>query len=266
MSETTREPRYPDESLFLRLQRAPARVLMLDYDGTLAPFRVDPAAAVPYRGVREALGEIIRAGHTRLVVVSGRSLEQLLEILKLDPTPEMWCSHGWEHHTAAGEYSVGPVSEEAMKGLDLANHLAQSAPQDPRIEVKPVSLALHWRGRSRASVAALREWGRSSWGPIADSHGLELQDFDGGLELRVPGWDKGSAVHYILAGSPADTVAAYLGDDLTDEDAFNALPESALGVLVRRKWRPTAATAWIRPPDELLRFLRQWDEACLEEA
>lgn len=266
MTQSTWEPTYPDESFFLRLQSAPDRVLMLDYDGTLAPFRVDPLAAVPYRGIREALGEILRAGHTRLVVISGRTLDQLIELLRLDPTPEMWCSDGWEHLTAEGKYSVAPVAEEALNGLDLANHLAQTAPQSPRIEVKPISLALHWRGLPRSSATELRRWGQEHWGPLADSYGLDLQEFDGGLEMRVPGWDKGSAVHYILAGSPADTMSAYLGDDLTDEDAFNALPEGALGVLVRRTWRPTAATAWVRPPGELLQFLWQWNEACLEEA
>ena len=48
------------------------------------------------------------------------------------------------------------------------------------------------------------------------------------------------------------------GDDLTDEDAFQALPEGALGVLVREEWRPTEADAWLQPPEGLLDFLDRW--------
>ena len=51
---------------------------------------------------------------------------------------------------------------------------------------------------------------------------------------------------------------AYLGDDLTDEAAFRALDERGLGVLVRPKLRATSADIWIRPPEELLDFLRSW--------
>ena len=62
----------------------------------------------------------------------------------------------------------------------------------------------------------------------------------------------------VLSGAPPGTVAAYLGDDLTDEDAFRALPEGALGVLVREELRPTDAGAWVRPPEGLLDFLDRW--------
>jgi len=83
----------------------------------------------------------------------------------------------------------------------------------------------------------------------------------GGLELRVVGIDKGRAVDQILAGSPPEAAAAYLGDDLTDEDAFAALSgrgERVLTVLVREEWRPTRAEVWLRPPGGLLAFLGRW--------
>ena len=54
--------------LFRSLGGAARRALMLDYDGTLAPFHVEPARAEPYPGVREALSTMLSAGHTRLVV------------------------------------------------------------------------------------------------------------------------------------------------------------------------------------------------------
>jgi len=87
---------------------------------------------------------------------------------------------------------------------------------------------------------------------------LTLRSFDGGLELRVPGRDKGSAVREVLAEEGVEAAAAYLGDDLTDEDAFRALQGKGLAALVRPESRPTAADIWLQAPDELILFLDRW--------
>ena len=251
----------PAESFFQRLARADARVLMLDYDGTLAPFRVRPADARPYRGVAQAIRDMVLEGHTRIVIVSGRALGELAGLLDVDPLPELWGSHGWEQRTAAGSYERMPVPEAVDEALGLAVHRADEAGLRDWLEVKPVGVALHWRGRSQALARSAEAWGRTVWRPLAQDHGLELKDFDGGVELRAAGRDKGTAVRTVLAESPCDAIVAYLGDDLTDEDAFRALPSNGLAVLVRRKLRPTAAGAWIRPPGELLSFLERWKSA-----
>jgi trehalose-6-phosphatase len=51
---------------------------------------------------------------------------------------------------------------------------------------------------------------------------------------------------------------AYLGDDQADEEAFRALQNRGLRILVRPEWRETAADVWLRPPEELVDFLFQW--------
>jgi trehalose-phosphatase len=99
------------------------------------------------------------------------------------------------------------------------------------------------------------------WSDIAREHDLALKSFDGGLEIVAKGRDKGNAVKEIFDGSDPDSIAAYLGDDLTDEDAFRALRSSDLGILVNERLRPTAAHIWIRPPGELFEFLDSWIEA-----
>ena len=96
------------------------------------------------------------------------------------------------------------------------------------------------------------------WESQLAGYALQMHEFDGGLEIRVQGVSKAEAVREILGETKADTPLAYLGDDLTDEDAFAALPENALKVLVRREQRPTRADLWLTPPDELLAFLDRW--------
>jgi trehalose-6-phosphatase len=101
---------------------------------------------------------------------------------------------------------------------------------------------------------------------LASDYRLALLAFDGGLELRAPGKNKGDAVNAILAETGPGVPAAYLGDDQTDEDAFRAIKGKGLAILVRPELRPTLADVWLRPPDELGRFLRDWLLACGAEA
>jgi trehalose-6-phosphatase len=92
---------------------------------------------------------------------------------------------------------------------------------------------------------------------------MELLEFDGGIEMRMLGPDKGDAVRTILDEIGPTAPVAYLGDDLTDERAFLALGTRGLSVLVRPEWRRTAATLWIRPPEGLRKFLTQWRQAVM---
>ena len=83
-------------------------------------------------------------------------------------------------------------------------------------------------------------------------------DFDGGLELRALGHNKHHAVKTVLSETPGDSCVAYLGDDVTDEDAFSAIKARGLSVLVRPEPRATRADLWIQPPGELVDFLERW--------
>jgi trehalose-phosphatase len=250
----------PDVDLarfFNELTKARARLLILDYDGTLAPFREQRDQALPYPGVREALTQL-QAGHgTRVVLV----LESLVPLVGLDPAPEMWGSHGWERRSPEGRFTTVRPGERARAGLERARTLAGFAAA-AQWEFKPARVALHWRGLPAPRADAIRGQAQGAWPALCGEYGLELHEFDGGLELRVPGVDKGTAVTALLAESGPGTVAAYLGDDRTDEDAFRALAGRGLAILVREELRPTAAAVWLRPPGELLDFFQRWIAAC----
>ncbi len=248
------------EDFWLHLQQAPRAVLLLDYDGTLAPFRIERDQAVPYPGIREILDAILAAGRTRLVVVSGRSIEDLLPLLGLKGQPEVWGCHGWEHRWPDGRHEIGKLSAEAVKSLQVAMEWANDLGLDEHCEIKPVSVALHWRGQTGEQSFRLENRVASAWGPLAEQTGLELHRFDGGIELRCPGKTKGTAVRRILDGLEKEVPVAYLGDDQTDEDAFAALGERGLSVLVRPEFRPTRADVWLQPPQQLLEFLQSWQK------
>lgn len=234
------------------------RVLLLDYDGTLAPFRVERDQAFPYPGVREILDVILDASHSRVVIVSGRGIRELIPLLGLKSTPEVWGSHGRERLLPDGTYHVDEIGEQASRAFAQTDHWARQIGSQDNWEHKPASRAFHWRGLDPEAIETLRAEVLARWEPLSAEAGLEVHEFDGGLELRTPGRDKGFAVRTILSEMKQDSVAAYLGDDRTDEDAFRAIKGRGLGVLVRLELRPTDADLWLVPPGELLDFLGKW--------
>jgi trehalose-phosphatase len=239
---------------------AAERVLMLDYDGTLAPFHIRPEAAVPYPEVAACLAQIVAGGATRIVVVSGRPAGELPPLLEIEPLPEIWGSHGWERLMPDGRHVMEQPDVDTRTGLERASEAVQSAmPAGARLERKLASVALHWRGLGEDEVGELQAQARAKWEPIAAGGALELLAFDGGIELRASGCNKQYAVKTVLSQTGEHSAVAYLGDDMTDEDAFKAVKPRGLAVLVRPQFRPTSADVWLRPPDELVAFMRHWN-------
>jgi len=237
---------------------------MLDYDGTLAPFVRDRFHATLYTGVARRLVRLAQHSRLRLVFVTGRQAHELLRLLPVGIAPEIWGSHGREHLLPDGRYHASALTAAQTSGLRWLNHSLGERGFAPSVEMKTGSMALHTRGLSAAEEQELTSLAAELFTHIASS-GFNLLPFDGGVEIRAEGCSKATALESILSNEPEDAVAAYLGDDQTDEDAFEALQERGLRVLVREAIRPTAADLWLRPPNELLAFLDQW-LAVLSEA
>ncbi len=250
------------EAFFASLRGVTHRALLLDYDGTLAPFRVERDLAGPYPGVLPALRRILTAPGCRLAIISGRSLEDIERLIGIGPPLELWGSHGWERRDPEGGTRRWPLGEAQLRGLATAWDKAVRMGVADRCEAKPAGLALHWRGIPEEAAAVLRSEAEEAWAPLAAETALELHPFDGGLELRAAGRDKGDAVRSLLDELGEDAAIAYLGDDRTDEAAFQALRGHGLSALVRLEPRETAADLWLKPPDELLEFLNRWTREC----
>lgn len=249
------------EVFFTALNRSKQGTLLLDYDGTLAPFRIDRDQAFPYPGVREILEEIMTNSRIRLIIISGRRLDDLQRLLDLHPVPELWGSHGGERRLPDGTYHKAPLGRDAAQALEEAARWMNNRGWEKFMERKPLGLALHWRGMAPDKREQTRGEVQGFLLKGVDPRVLACHPFDGGIELRIPDTDKGGAVRAVLQETKGDASAAYLGDDYTDEDAFEAIRGRGLGVLVREEFRETRADLWIQPPDELLAFLRRWASA-----
>jgi len=252
------------EQFMKAVAQSPVSALLLDYDGTLAPFWLNRQQALPYPGMTALLQEIIVNGRTRVVIVTGRSAHEVIPLLAVHPTPEIWGCHGLERLRPDGTCETPRVEEPVLHALADADRWLRYQGLHNWAEFKTAAVAIHWRGLDEATAAETRSRVLLGWFPIAQSTPMELLEFDGGIEMRMPGLDKGDAVRTILDEIGPEVPVAYLGDDLTDERAFLALGTLGLSVLVRPEWRKTAAALWIRPPEGLREFLTRWLQMCRE--
>jgi len=213
--------------LWTRVSCAPHRLLMLDYDGTLAPFRVARGQAAPPARVLKRLGRLARAAHTRVAVVSGRPIDELDPLLGALPIA-LFGEHGWEERGLDGRLVRHPLAAATAALLDRAERLMRDTGTAGRLERKRCGIVLHTRGLPSGRARAVAGRSMVAWRPLTAGARLVLQPIDGGVELRAGRRNKGAVVRFLLARSAPGTFAVFVGDDIADEEAFGALGDGRL--------------------------------------
>jgi trehalose 6-phosphate phosphatase len=237
-----------------------AFVLLLDFDGTLAEFNPDPAAPELTPERYDLLMAIARRPAISLGIVSGRRLDDLKRRTRLPEHVYHAGLHGLEME-AGGVRTTHPDLHEAVERMTgLAERLRSLLEEFPDgyIEDKGASVAvhvrrlpkdMHERALARADVLAV------PW--IAKDYVRRLEGNKVVEYLPNISGHKGDATQWITADVEAKLQrpawVAYLGDDITDEDAFRAIT-CGIGVLVGL--RPTSATHKLDGIPDVDRFLR----------
>lgn len=252
----------PTSDFLQQVHSSCKRVLLLDYDGTIAPFTPERDRATPYPEVARLIRRIMDSCSTQVALISGRPARQLPALSALEPHPEVWGSHGLERLRANGEYERTELDEHAAKILCEAAAWLEHEGLAKLAEVKYGAVAVHWRGLPQSQAEEAKSCAYRVLSALAGLGELSLCEFDGGVELRARRGSKGDAVRTMLSEIDENVPVAYLGDDLTDEYAFRALLRRGLTILVRPNYRFTAAQVWLRPPEELVKFLTDWVHAC----
>ncbi len=246
----------PDR-LWTMVRVAPHRLLMLDYDGTLAPFRVERDEARPLPRTLELLRQIAATDHTSLAIVSGRpvrEVERLVGPLRAQVVGE----HGWEYRGPDGELDQRELDEAVAAALDEAERVGRSAGLQDHLERKRSAIVLHTRSLPAESAVALEERVTAAWQPLSTPGVVSLDRINGGLELRARKRDKGTVVLSLLSRAAPGTLGVFLGDDVTDEDAFEVVRDWGFGVRVGGAPRPTLAMGRIPTCEEVPGFLERW--------
>lgn len=247
------------DDLWRRAAQAQFRLLMLDYDGTLAPFCVSRATAWPAEGIREQIERIAARGRTTVAIVSGRPIAQLDQLLSGVPA-HLVGEHGWEIRLRGEPIVRYPLAAPAAEALGEAMEAAEGADWRGSVERKHRSLVLHTRGLDDAAKEEAEAASVRLWTPIAAHGGVALKSIDGGLELRAKGRDKGTAVQFLIETCHPGVLPVYVGDDETDEDAFRVVGRIGYGVRVGSGGRPSLATSRVGSCAAVRSFLERWTE------
>jgi trehalose 6-phosphate phosphatase len=230
--------------------------VFLDYDGTLTPIVSRPEEAVLVDSTQAILRKL--AVKMPVAILSGRELKDVRKRVEIDGIVYAG-SHGFD---IAGPRGLQrQEATEFLPALDFAEKelrekLAGIA--GALIERKRFSIAAHYRNVNESDFPKL-ERGVSE---IASRH-RELRRIDGKKVYELlPNidWDKGKAVIWLLEKLSLERPNArpiYIGDDRTDEDAFRALEQRGIGILVSEEPRRTAASYSLRDPSEVECFLRE---------
>jgi len=232
--------------------RPPA--VFLDYDGTLSAIAPRPEGAVLAEASRDVLERLAR--RWTVAIVSGRDRADVEAMVGLDGLYYAG-SHGFD--------ISGPDGFSEQRGSEYRASLDAAADELEAaitsldgvwVERKLVAVAIHFRQGGPGSEAAVGEAARA----VAARHpDLRVAGGKKIVELRPNiDWDKGKAVLWLLETldlARDDVIPVYVGDDETDEDAFRALADKGIGVVVGEEHRPTRARYALADPDEVRNFL-----------
>ena len=245
-----------DQDLDDRLQelaRVPVLLVASDYDGTLAEIAPEPSRAFPRREALVALKSLAEQPHTRVAVISGRALADLAQRLGSPSQVMLVGSHGSEFDP--GFAQALPRDLAALRARVLAEVYEIALRRDGAlVEEKPAGVALHYRNVARGDVASLLA--ETADGP-ARRAGVHVRRGKEVVELSVVPTDKGAALETLRKRTGA-SATVFVGDDVTDEDAFAILHGPDLGIKIGPG--ETRAAARIDSPVEAARVLARLSE------
>ncbi|GAA1237646.1 trehalose-phosphatase [Prauserella halophila] len=211
----------------MQIARTPRLLIACDYDGTLAPITEVPDEARPLAESVGALRSLAALHETTAGVISGRALRDLATLSRLPAEVHLVGSHG-------SEFDIGFVHDLDDAARELHDRIETELTRivdgagGAELEVKPAGVAVHVRRASREDAARIVNEvhnGPCTWDGVSVTDGKEV------VELSVVQTNKGSALD-TLRHQVGATAAFFIGDDVTDEKAFEQLTGPDLGIKV----------------------------------
>ncbi len=232
--------------------------LFLDYDGTLTPIVRRPEMAVLSEEMRDTVKDA--ADNFFVAIISGRDLTDVRKLVGI-PTLCYAGSHGFDITGPEGkhlEYKKGedfrPQLEKAEQEITTRLKTIEGA----HVESKKFSFAVHFREVSpeeEPEIARIVDEVVAEFPDLRKSGGKKVFEIQPDLD-----WNKGKALLWLLEAFHLDTpevLPAYIGDDITDEDAFEVLTDKGIGIVVGENGRASAALYRLRDPEEVRLFLQE---------
>ncbi|KFI22608.1 trehalose-phosphatase [Nitrosococcus oceani] len=231
-------------------------VVFLDYDGTLSPIVSRPEEAHLSAEMNRTLRKL--ADQCPVAIISGRGLADVRQRVAIESLYYAG-SHGFE---IAGPEGLAMEQEQAKAYLPFLDETEQALAQQlenivgAQIERKRFSIAIHYRNVAEDQIEAVEK----AVDRVLGSHDRLHKKYGKKVYELQPAvaWDKGQALLWLLGKlklNYPDVLPLYIGDDLTDEDAFQTLEEWGLGLVVGTETRHTYAEYRLKDPAQVREFL-----------
>lgn len=234
--------------------RRPA--VFLDYDGTLTPIVAHPEDAVLSDEMRDTIRRLAKV--CPVAVVSGRDLSDVRGRVGLEDIVYAG-SHGFDIAGPDGLRRENPEAQDVLPVLDEAEAELReqlAGIEGAEVERKKYAIAIHYRNTSEADVADIEgavDRTQSSHSKLRKEHGKKIFELQPDID-----WHKGRAVTWLLRELDLDkskVLPIYIGDDVTDENAFRSLRGRGAGIVVGDEGRESAAQYELENPAEVASFL-----------
>lgn len=237
-------------------------LLLLDYDGTLTPIVESPKQALIPKDTKELLQKLSKSSCCALSIISGRRLTDIKNTVGLENIIYAG-NHGLEIEgpKIKFESQVSPQLKLAIHNIaeELSKQLLNI--KGVLIEDKGLTLSVHYRLVDKKDTDLFEKIFLKVANPYIVSGKIKINPGKKVYEIRPPvQWDKGKIVLWLLARQQFaldanKVLPVYLGDDVTDEDAFKALKRKGLTIFVGEP-KDSAADYYLKNTEEVNRFLR----------
>lgn len=253
------------ETIANRIRTARHTLLMFDFDGTLTPIVDTPEMAKLHEESRKLLKSLARCRKFTIAVVSGRAINDL-QCKVAVPGIIYAGNHGLEIQGLDLDF-VHPITEEVrplLRILGLVLKKALGAIRGVIVEDKGLSLSVHYRLVDDQEVDQVNDIFESTVGVAAVLGKVRTTSGKMVREVRpaVP-WDKGKAVKLLMrrygrGGRQSGLLPIYLGDDLSDEDAFKVIESyGGVAVYVGAENNQSAASYYLKSTGEVDDFIKE---------
>jgi len=229
-------------------------LLLLDYDGTLTPIVLRPELAVLSEDMRDVLKKIAEKYPT--AIISGRAIDDVKNMVKVENIYYAG-NHGFEISNDRklanpdAEKTRVVINEICRKMQKNLIHIKGSI-----VENKGITASVHYRMVSDNDFLELTKIFKEVIAPYLEKGEIKITSGKKVFELRPNiEWNKGKAVEWVIDAIGKEGTPVYIGDDRTDEDAFTALRNKGVTVLVSEKTGKTNAKYYLRNVDEVKIFL-----------
>ncbi len=232
--------------------------LFLDYDGTLTPIVLRPEMAILSEDTRDTVRELARK--VFVAVISGRDLADVRKLVGI-PSLCYAGSHGFDISGPQGKHmeqqigvSFRPQLEKAEQEIKAMVNTIPGA----HVESKKFSFAVHFRevtAENEPKIERMVDEVVAEVPNLRKSHGKKVFEIQPDLD-----WDKGKALLWLLDAfhlNIPEILPVYIGDDVTDEDAFRVLKAKGIGIVVGENSRASEASFRLKDPEEVRRFLEK---------